>query len=172
LSAAIRRRTTPTQHLDAAFAAGWEFLQEERFGEAEGAFRIVLEERPEDSVASLYLGIALAGQGRHTEALAPLRYAAAARPLDAEVHLRLGASLKALGENFLAMSSLREALTLRPGLREAQVVLEELVRDAARAARETSTARAQSPRPGARRRSHRYTHRTTPGLSRELRAGA
>ena len=173
ISAAIRRRRhNHTHDADVAFTTGWEFLQEEQFAEAERAFRIVLNGRPGDPVALLYLGIALAEQGRHSEALAPLRDAAAARPLDAEVHLRLGVSLKDLGESFLAMSSLREAVTLRPGLRAAQAMLDELVRDAARAAQETSTARARSPRPGARRRAPRYTHRTMPALSRELRAGA
>jgi hypothetical protein len=167
----LRMRWADTSSVDAHFAEGWECLQDERFAEAECAFRTVLELR-DDPVATLYLGIALAEQGRHAEALAPLRAAAAARPLDAEVHLRLGRSLEALGESFLAMSSLREALTLRPGLRAAEVMLEELVRGAARAARETSTARARSRRPDARRRSHRYTHRTMPEWSRELRAGA
>ena len=171
-SAAIRRRTTQTHYLDAAFAAGWGWLQQDDFAQAENMFRIVLDGRPDDPVASLYLGIALAEQGRHAEAIAPLRDAAEARPLDAEVHLRLGVSLKAIGESFLAMSSLREALTLRPGLRAADVLLKELVRGAARAARETSTARARFPRPAARRRSHRYTHKTTPESSLELRVGA
>ena len=173
VSAAIKRRTdNHAQYLDATFTAGWEFLQAGRFADAECAFRVVLETRPDDPVAALYLGIALAEQGRHGEAIAPLRDAAAARPLDAEVHLRLGVSLEALGESFLAMSSLREALTLRPALRAAEALLEELVRSARLAAEETSPARARSPRSAAGRRSHRYTHRTTPALSRELRAGA
>ena len=167
-----RRPHDITDYVEATFTAGWEFLQEQRFAAAERAFRSVLEDRPEDAVAPFYLGIALAELGRHSEAVVRLRDAATARPLDAEVHLRLGMSLEKLGERFLAMRSLREALTLRPGLRAAEAMLEELVIDAARAAQETSTARARSPRPAARRRSSRYTHRTTLGLSRELRAGA
>jgi tetratricopeptide (TPR) repeat protein len=165
-----RSRAVAIQRDD--FADGWQALQQDKFAEAESAFRSVLDRDPDNADASLYLGIALAEQGRHGEALAPLRDAAAARPLDAEVHLRLGVSLEALGESFLAMSSLREALTLRPGLRAADALLEELVRSARFAAEETSPARARSPRRAARRRSHRYTHKTMPGLSRELRAGA
>ena len=157
---------------DAAFAHGWESLQREEFKEAEHSFRVVLDARPDDADASLYLGMALAGQGRHPEALAPLRAAAAARPLDAEVHWRLGISLRETGETFLAMTALREALKLRPGLYEVENALDELVSAAARSASRTSPVRARSPRRGARRRSHRYTRRMTPSSSRELRVGA
>lgn len=157
---------------DIAFAQGWRSLQHEEFAEAERAFRTVLHVRPDDADASLYLGIALAGQGRHAEAIAPLRAAGEARPLDAEVHWRLGLSLRETGELFAAMSSLREALQLRPGLYEVEAALEELVSAAARSATRTSPVRARSLRRVARRRSHRYTRRTTPVSSRELRVGA
>ena len=165
-----RTRTVAVQRDD--FADGWRHLQQEEFAEAERAFRLVLASRPEEADASLYLGIALAGQGRHAEAIAPLRDAAEARPLDAEVHLRLGISLRETGESFLAMSSLREALRLRPGVRAVEAALEELVSAAALSAGRTAPVRARSLRRAARRRSHRYTRRTTPASSRELRAGA
>jgi tetratricopeptide (TPR) repeat protein len=154
------------------FARGWRYLQLEEFLDAERAFRAVLNERPDDGDASLYLGMALAGQGRHAEALAPLRTAAEARPLDAEVHWRLGISLRETGELFLAMSAMREALTLRPGLYDVEAALDDLVSVAARSASRTSPVRARSLRRGARRRSHRYTRRTMPASSRELRVGA
>ena len=157
---------------DVAFARGWESLQREEFAEAERAFRLVLDARPEDADASLYLGMALAGQGRHAEAIAPLRAAAEARPLDAEVHWRLGISLRETGEPFLAMSSMREALRLRPGLYEVEAALDDLVSAAARSATRTSPVRARSLRRGAQRRSRRYTRRTMPASSRELRVGA
>ena len=157
---------------DVAFGEGWESLQREEFAEAERAFRLVLDARPEAADALLYLGIALAGQGRHAEAITPLRAAAEARPLDAEVHWRLGISLRETGELFLAMSSMREALQLRPGLYEVEAALDALVSAAARSATRTSPARARSPRRGARRRSHRYTRRTMPASSQEVRVGA
>ena len=157
---------------DAMFAHGWESLQGEEFVIAEEAFRAVLDARPDDADASLYLGMALAGQGRHAEAIAPLRTAVAARPLDAEAHWRLGISLRETGELFLAMSALREALQLRPGLYGVEAVLDELVSAAARSASRTSPVRARSLRRGARRRPHRYTRRTMPASSRELRVGA
>lgn len=157
---------------DFAFAHGWQSLQQEEFAEAECAFRSVLHARPDDADASLYLGIALAGQGRHAEAIAPLHAAAEARPLDAEVHWRLGISLRETGELFLAMTSLREALELRPGLYEVEAALQELVSAAARSATRTSPVRARSRRRVAGRRSHRYTRRTMPVSSRELRVGA
>jgi Flp pilus assembly protein TadD len=154
------------------FAEGWRHLQLEEFLDAERSFRAVLGERPEDADASLYLGMALAGQGRHAEALAPLRAAAEARPLDAEAHWRLGISLRETGELFPAMSAMREALTLRPGLSAVEAALDALVSVAARSASRTSPVRARSLRRGARRRSGRYTRRTMPASSRELRVGA
>lgn len=166
------RARTHASSADAAFAHGWESLHEEEFTEAERAFRLVLDARREDADASLYLGMALAGQGRHAEAIAPLRTAATARPLDAEAHWRLGISLRETGQTFLAMSALREALQLRPGLYEVEAALAELVSAAARSAARTSPARVRSPRRGARRRSHRYTRKTMPASSRELRVGA
>jgi Flp pilus assembly protein TadD len=168
----LRMRWANTSSIDARFAEAWEYLQDEKFAEAERAFRIVLQHRPNDAVASLYLGTSLAGQGRHAEALAPLRAAAEARPLDAEVHLRLGMSLRKLGESFLAMTALREALKLRPGLRAAEAMLEELVTAARLASEGTSSARVLSLRRGVRRRSYHYTRRTTPASSRGLRVGA
>ena len=170
----VRRSMSPTQapSADASFAEGWEHLQHEEFADAERAFRVVLTHRPADADASLYLGIALAGQGRHTEALAPLRHAAEARPLDAEVHARLGVSLRETGEAFLAMRALGEALRLRPGLRAVEAALDELVSAAARSAARTSPVRGRSLRRGVPRRSHRYTRRTTPVSSRALRVGA
>jgi Flp pilus assembly protein TadD len=165
-------RPAHVSRVDASFADGWQCLQQEEFAEAERAFRTVLETRPDDADASLYLGIALAGQGRHAEAIAPLRDAAEARPLDAEAHARLGMSLGETGERFLAMSSLREALRLRPGLRAVEVALERLVSAAALVAGQTAPARARFRRPGARRRSRQYTRRTMPVSSRELRVGA
>lgn len=160
------------EHLDDAFSRAWHLLQDERFAEAERAFRAVMAERPDDAAASLYLGIAIAGQGRYEESIAPLREAVAARPLDAEGHVRLGISLGKVGHHFAAAASLREALALRPGLRAAEVALEELVSVAALSATRTTPVRARSPRRGARRRSHRYTRKTMPASSRELRVGA
>ena len=165
-------RRTHGSSADVAFAHGWESLHREGFAEAERAFRIVLDARSEDADALLYLGMALAGQGRHAEAIAPLREAASARPLDAEIHARLGISFRETGERFAAISALREALRLRPGLFQVEAALDELVSAAARSARRTSPVRAQSPRRGARRHSHRYTRRTMPVSSRGLRVGA
>lgn len=157
---------------DVAFGKGWESLQREEFVEAERAFRLVLDARPDDADASLYLGMALAGQGRNAEAIAPLRAASEARPLDAEVHWRLGISLRETGELFLAMSAMREALQLRPGLCQVEAALDDLVSAAARSATRTSPVRARSLRRGARHRAPRYTRRMMPASSRELQVGA
>lgn len=162
-----------TSDADAAFADGWEHLQSEAFIDAEHAFRLVLEHRPTDADAQLYLGLALAGQGRHAHAIEPLRAAATARPLDAEAHARLGISLAEVGEIFLAATALREALRLRPGLLFAEQMLHRLIPSATALEEErTAPAHARFHRPAARRRAHRYTRRTTPGSSLELQAGA
>jgi tetratricopeptide (TPR) repeat protein len=158
---------------DAIFAAGWEHLRSDAFEDAERAFRLVLEQRPNDADAQLYLGLALAGQGRHADAIEPLRAAAAARPLDAEAHARLGVSLAEVGEIFLAATALRDALRLRPGLHVAEQLLDRLIPSATALEEErTAPAHARFPRAAARRRAHRYTRRTTPGSSLELQAGA
>ena len=162
-----------TSDADATFANAWEHLQGEQFIDAERAFRLVLGQRPTDADAMLYLGLALAGQGRHAEAIEPLRAAATARPLDAEAQARLGISLAQIGEIFLAATALRDALRLRPGLRVAQQGLESLIPSATALEEErTAPAHARFHRSGARRRAHRYRHRTTPGSSLELQAGA
>jgi Flp pilus assembly protein TadD len=172
---ALARRplaVTPVSAVDAAFSDGWQHLQEEAFADAEREFRDVLASRPDDADASLYLGIALAGQARHAEAVAHLREATAARPLDAEAHTRLGISLRETGELFLAMSSFREALRLRPGLSQVEAALDALVSVAARSAARTSPVRARPLRRGARRHAHRYTRKMMPASSRELQVGA
>jgi tetratricopeptide (TPR) repeat protein len=159
--------------VDTAFAEGWEHLQSDAYLDAERAFRVVLGHRPVDADAQLYLGLALAGQGRHAEAIEPLRVAATARPLDAEAQARLGISLAEVGEIFLAITALRDALRLRPGLRVAEQVLERLLPGATALEEErTAPAHSRFPRSGARRRAHRYTRRTTPASSLELQAGA
>lgn len=158
---------------DVAFASGYEYLQSEAFIEAERAFRLVLEHRPADADAQLYLGLALAGQGRHADAIEWLSTAAAARPLDAEAQARLGISLAEVGEVFLAATALRDALRLRPGLRVAERALESLIPSATALEEERTTlAHSRFQRAGGRRRAHRYTRRTTPGSSLELQAGA
>lgn len=168
-----RASAQPVDDVDAIFAEGWEHLQSDAYPDAERAFRFVLEQRPADPDAQLYLGLALAGQGRHSAAIGPLRAAAAARPLDAEAQARLGISLAEVGEVFLAVTALRDALQLRPGLGVAEQALERLL-PAATALEEERTAPAHGRfhRSAARRRAHRYTRRTTPGSSLELQAGA
>ncbi len=176
LRAVTRSRRTSAQqmdHVDPIFAEGWEHLRSDAYLDAERAFRLVLDERPTDADAQLYLGLALAGQGRHSDAIAPLRAAATARPLDAEAQARLGISLAEVGEVFLAVAVLREALRLRPGLGIAERALERLL-PAATALEEERTvpAHGRFHRSAARRRAHRYTRRTTPASSLELQAGA
>lgn len=164
---------TPASDVDATFASGWECLQREAFIDAEQAFRQVLVIRPADIDATLYRGLALAGQERHAEAIPLLRAAVASRPLDADARMWLGISLAKEGEVFLAVTALREALTLRPGSRVAEQALAELISvPAAPDEAQTAPAHARSLRQGARRRAHRYTRRTMPGSSLELRAGA
>ncbi len=159
--------------VDSTFERGWEHLQHEEFVAAERAFRAVLDVRPDDAVATLYLGRALAQQRRHAEAVERLRVATLARPLDADAHAWLGMALAEIGEIFLAATALREALRLRPGLRSADQTLEQLL-GAPNALEEERTVpgHARFPRPAGRRRANRYTRRTTPGSSLELRAGA
>jgi tetratricopeptide (TPR) repeat protein len=167
------REWSEMSDVDAAFQRGWEHLQYEEFVAAERAFRSVLDARPDDADATLYLGRALAEQGRHAEAVERLRIATTVRPLDAEAQAWLGKSLAAMGEVFLAATALREALRLRPGLRVAEQMLEQLL-GAPNALGEERTVpgHARFPQPVGRRRANRYIRRTTPESSLELQAGA
>lgn len=158
---------TVVSEADAAFASGWELLQQQEYAGAECAFARVLDERPNDADAIFYRGVALAELNRHAEAVPLFERAAAARPLDAEIHLRLGVSLGATGDVFRAGRALREALTLRPGLRAADEALAALV-----SAQRTAIARAQLPRRAGRRRQARYIRRTMPVSSQARQAGA
>ena len=98
-------------------------LQARRWGEAERLCRMVLEMRPDHTVANHALGVSLQGQGRLEETIAGYRRILAAAPDDAGTHLRLGIALQVWGRAEEAEAHYRRALAARPGFAEAHYKL-------------------------------------------------
>ncbi len=93
--------------------------QEGRFAEAEGIYRLVLQQRPNHPDALHLLGV-LAGQaGRKQEAVDLVKRAIAACPTEAAYHCNLGKFLADQNQLDEAIVAYREALWLRPNLAEA-----------------------------------------------------
>lgn len=75
---------------DPWFDLGLGQIDLQEFGEAEGSFNHVLHDNPGDHEAQCYLGVALAGIGKTSQALALLQRATAAEPSFGEVWFQLG----------------------------------------------------------------------------------
>lgn len=73
-----------------------------------------------DVSALLSQGLALHGQGRHTEAVEQLQRAANARPQSAEIHNHLGNAWQDCGRQDLALASYRRAAAANPRFAPAQ----------------------------------------------------
>ncbi|MEM9595346.1 MAG: tetratricopeptide repeat protein [Acidobacteriota bacterium] len=104
------RATGASRQLDTGARA---FAQGE-FERAEAAFRNAVEQAPEDAVARLNLGSALARLGRVDEAREQLRRAADLDPENARVHFNLAKLEAAGGDTAAAVSGYRRALELDP----------------------------------------------------------
>ncbi len=85
-----------------------------RFGDMEVRARSILTQHASSAILNELLGIALAAQGRHAEALAPLQTATAQGPNDAQFWENLALCQRQLGQLADAETSLRKALTIRP----------------------------------------------------------
>jgi len=85
-----------------------------RLREAEGLYREVLHENPQNTEAMHLLGLALAAQGKLAAAIAELRRAVAVRPEYAEAVYNLGKALQDAGQLDEAADAYRRAATLRP----------------------------------------------------------
>ena len=99
-----------------------------RFGDMEVRARSMLAQHAGTALLHELLGIALAAQGRHAEALAPLQTAAAQDPNDAQFWENLALCQRQLGQPADAAASLRTALAIRPDAVETLKALASVLR--------------------------------------------
>src|SRR5262249_16359985 len=89
-------------------------LQGGRFAAAETAYRAVLAMVPGDPAVTHNLGVAIAAQGRHHEAVGCFESALRADPGFVSAHYNRAVALKALGEAREAIVAFSRAATLEP----------------------------------------------------------
>jgi tetratricopeptide (TPR) repeat protein len=128
----VRGGTTPRAVGD--YERGYERFTRGEYDASIDFFRTAIDRDPNDADAHFYLGLALAAQARHAEAVPLLRCAVGLRPLHTEAHYRLGVSLAAAGQHAAAATALREALRLDPAARPVRAALDEALRRSERAA--------------------------------------
>jgi hypothetical protein len=104
-----------------------------RTGEAEAAYRRVLERRPAEHRALQNLGVLLAERGELALAADLFERALERDPLPGPLHLNLARAREALGEREAARGHYAQALELLPGNREAERALRRLDRSRASA---------------------------------------
>jgi tetratricopeptide (TPR) repeat protein len=106
--------------VDALFERGVQALKAGRLGEAETAFRGVLEQGGNRAYVHNNLAIVHQQQGKHAEAVAESREAIRLDPAYAAPRVVLGGSLLALGRVAEATAELERAVKLRPNERLAR----------------------------------------------------
>src|SRR6476619_3466195 len=103
----MRGRHNPIPDLLALHAAN-------RFAEIERRSRRLLREAPQSAILNELLGVALAAQQRHAQALPFLETAVRNAPADPQFWENLALCQQQLGQFEQAEASLRKSLTLRP----------------------------------------------------------
>jgi Flp pilus assembly protein TadD len=88
--------------------------QHGRLVEAEGLYREILAQSPEDPHVLYLLGLVNYQSGRYESAIDHMQQAIRLKPDFAECHNSLGHALRAIGRLDLALASIREAIQLRP----------------------------------------------------------
>jgi len=115
----------PPVPMDALFAQGVQALKAGRLGEAETAFRGVLQQGGNRAYVHNNLALVYQQQGKHAEAVAECREAIRLDPAYAPPRIVLGGSLLALGRVAEATAELEHAVKLLP---KEGVAREELAR--------------------------------------------
>ena len=103
-------------------------LQAKQWSEAELSFRKALDIDPDFALAHHGLGMALAAQVRHDEAVEHLLWSIGLLYHQAGAHFALGLSLAALGHHLHAIEAVSNALEIQPELPGAEKVLQRLRR--------------------------------------------
>jgi serine/threonine-protein kinase len=101
------------------FYFGTSQIGQQRYREAEAAYRKALELKPDLAAASSNLGVALSSQQRYAEAEAAYRKALELKPDLAEAYIGLAYVHLRRGEHGEAEAACRKALELKPHLAEA-----------------------------------------------------
>jgi tetratricopeptide (TPR) repeat protein len=132
---------THLERAEAAGVGGWHLL--ERIGRthleagdpeaAERAFRGTLDIDPEHALALGGLGVSLAKQGRHSEAVECLMRSLGVLQHQPDVHFNLGLSLAALGNPAAALQALGNALAIEPNMPQARAAMQHIQREIAHA---------------------------------------
>ncbi len=113
----------------AQFAAALQHFQAGRLREAEQQLRAVLARNTSNPDALHLLGLAVAAQGRHTEAIDLIGRVAAVYPNVAEIHYNLGRAQRGGGKLKDAIASYRRAVALKPGFADAFCNLGDALRE-------------------------------------------
>jgi tetratricopeptide (TPR) repeat protein len=103
-----------------------------RFAEAEGLYRQILSQLPDQPDAMHSLAVLLAQRGRGDEALPLMRRAVQLKPRDAAAHSDLGNMLRDQGRLDDAAAALRLSIALQPDLAMAHANLANVLRDQGR----------------------------------------
>jgi Flp pilus assembly protein TadD len=98
-------------------------FQAGRLAEAEGAYRAALAIVPADPLVTHNLGVTIAAQGRHRDAIACFNEALSADPTFISAHYNRAVALMRLGETQDAIKSFTRAATLEPQHYEAHRAL-------------------------------------------------
>jgi Flp pilus assembly protein TadD len=101
-------------------ALGKELLRTQQPVYAVREFEKALTLDPQHTEARMYLGVALALQGKHKDALVQLRRAVRDNPDHSLAWTNLGITLEAMGDKEAAIEAYSEAIRLQPDLSEAR----------------------------------------------------
>ena len=113
---------------NAHYNLGLAYAQQERWPEAEAAYRRAVALGPQYPVARNGLSVALQNQGRYADALAEADEAIRLNPAFPEAHYSRAQALEALGRYQEAVAAYERLLVLQPDLSQARMRLESIHR--------------------------------------------
>jgi tetratricopeptide (TPR) repeat protein len=105
------------------FFLGIALYQQQKYGDAEAAFRKTIDLEPNLAEAHLNLGTALSAQQKHGDAEAPFRKAANLKPGYAIAYTNLGGALAAQHKYRQAETAYRKAIDVKPDDAQAHLLL-------------------------------------------------
>jgi tetratricopeptide (TPR) repeat protein len=121
------QRTIATHRIDPdtakILAAAESFMGQHRYGEAEVAYRQVLQRDPQVALAHHQLGVLMAVGNNHVQAVDELEAAAKLNPGSAQTHNNLGLTYQALGMSGQAAAAFSRAANLDPRSAEGAINL-------------------------------------------------
>jgi tetratricopeptide (TPR) repeat protein len=113
-SAAVLRRTSAAEQIEAVVARGVALARDGRRQDAIPLFRRVLTLRPDETRVHYNLGVALAEEKNYTEALTSFQAAVHCQPDCSDAHYGLGNVLGELDRDEEAVAAYHQAIALQP----------------------------------------------------------